>query len=170
MVVAKRTLVLGLGNELLRDDGVGLCAARRVAYLVQPRADLAEACVATVDLLQVMRGYDRVIVVDAYLSQTDPPGTAVRCGPDDLPRGFGYRSFHTLPFREMLDLGREVGLPMPRMISIHGLSVADPASFGQSFTPAVERAWRLWADEIARQEFGDPQAFSEARSHAVHRD
>jgi hydrogenase maturation protease len=149
----ERVLVLGLGNELLRDDGVGLVAARRVAELAAGRADLVEACVATVDLLQVLRGYDRVVVVDAWVSDNAPPGTTIRAVPEDLPRGFGYRSFHTLPFREMLDLGRSLGLPMPREMSIHGLSVEDPATFGQGFTPAVARAWRGWAAAIARTEF-----------------
>lgn len=146
-----RTLILGLGNEVLRDDRVGLVAARRVAELAGGRADLAEACVATIDLLSLMAGYERVIVVDAYLSPTDPPGTALRATPDDLPAGFGYRSFHTLPFREMLDLGRRLGLPVPREVVIHGLSVADPATFGETLTPAVEAAWPSWAAAIAAE-------------------
>ena len=149
-----RTLVLGLGNEVLRDDRVGLLAARRVAELWDGRADLAETCVATVDLLALMAGYERVIVVDAYLSPADPPGTAVRATPGDLPAGFGYRSFHTLPFREMLDLGRRLGLPVPREVVIHGLCVSDPATFGETLTPAVEAAWPGWAAAIAETEIG----------------
>lgn len=150
----ERTLILGLGNDILRDDAVGLVAARRVAELAGGRADYEEACVATVDLLGMMSGYDRVIVIDAYVSSADPPGTTVRATPDDLPRGFGYRSFHTLPFREMLDLGREMGLPLPRQVSIHGLCVEDAVTFGQSFTPAVAGAWPAWAEKIVAQEFG----------------
>jgi hydrogenase maturation protease len=149
-----RTLLLGLGNELLRDDGVGLAAARRVSERVGDRADLAQACVANLDLLPIVRGYDRVVVVDAYVSATDPAGARVRATPEDLPRRFGHRSFHTLPFRELLDLGRAAGWPMPREISIHGLCVEEASTFGESFTPAVEQAWRTWADEIAREEFG----------------
>jgi len=149
-----RTLLLGLGNELLRDDGVGLAAARRIAGRIDDRADLARACVANLDLLPILKGYDRVVVVDAYLSEVDPAGTRVHATPEDLPRGFGYRSFHTLPFRELLDLGRVVGWPMPREVSIHGLCVEETTTFGEGFTPAVEDAWRDWADEIAREEFG----------------
>ena len=74
--------------------------------------------------------------------------------PDDLPAGFGYRSGHTLPFSGMLDLGRRFGLAMPREMSIHGLCVEDPWTFGQDFTPAVERTWREWAEQITRAEFG----------------
>ncbi len=149
-----RTLVLGLGNELLRDDGVGLRAARRVAEIAGGRADLAEACVATVDLLPLITRYDRVVVVDAYVSADDPPGTAVCATPDDLPRGFGYRSFHTMPFREMLELGRTLGLAMPSAMAIHGLCVEDPATFGYEMSAAVAAAWPAWAEAIAHAEFG----------------
>jgi len=148
------TLLLALGNELLQDDGVGLVAGRRVAELAGERADFMEECVATIDLLQVIEGYDRVVVVDAYLSDSEPPGTPIQATPDELPRGFGYRSFHTLPFTEMLDLGRRLGLDMPSRFTIHGLAVDQVDVFGSSFTPRVEAAWRGWAKAIAGLEFG----------------
>ena len=148
-----RTLILGLGNELLRDDGVGLRSARRVAELARGRADLVEACVATVDLLPLIEGYDRVVVVDAWASDDVPPGTAVHVTPDDLPAGFGRRSFHTLPFREMLELGRRLGLCMPNEVSIHGLSVEDAATFGTGLSPRVAGAWPDWAERIYLEEF-----------------
>ena len=149
-----RTLVLGLGNEILRDDAVGLRAARRVAEKAGEGATLALACAANIDLLPVMAGYDRVVVVDAYRSPTAVAGTPLHCAADELPAGFGYRSPHTLPFREMVALGRRLGLPMPSEISVHGLCVDDVFTFGEAFTPAVERAWGPWADQIAELEFG----------------
>ena len=82
-----RTLVLGLGNDILSDDGVGLQVARRVGELIGDRADVAEASVATIDLLPLMSGYDRVVIIDAFLSPDLPPGTPVRTTPADLPRG-----------------------------------------------------------------------------------
>ena len=111
---ADPTLVLGLGNDILSDDGVGLLAARRVAELVGDLANVAEACVATIDLLALISGYDRVVIIDSFLSPDLPPGTPVRVTPDDLPEGFGYRSFHTLTFREMLDIGNWLGPPVPQ--------------------------------------------------------
>ncbi len=65
-----RTLVLGLGNEILSDDGVGILAARRVRELVGDDVHVAEACVATIDLLSLMSGYDRVVIIDSFLSPT----------------------------------------------------------------------------------------------------
>lgn len=148
------TLLLGLGNDILTDDAVGLLAARRVAELVGDRVDFAEACVATIDLLSMISGYRRVVVVDALMSPDLPPCTRVRAGADDLPKGFGYRSFHTLPFRDMVELGRSLGMAVPKEIVVHGLVVVDPGTFGDMPTPQVDAAWRDWAQEIARVEFG----------------
>ena len=147
-------MILGLGNDVLMDDGVGLRAARRVAELVGDRADFAEACVASIDLLPIISGYERVIVIDAFRSPDFPPGMSVRAAPEDLPRGFGYRSLHTMPFQEMLDLGETLELEMPREVVIHGLSVAEASTFGQTFTPGVAGSWAHWADSIAEREFG----------------
>ena len=164
---SRRVLVLGLGNELLGDDAVGLLAARRVAELAGKRADHAEACVCTLDLLPVIAGYERLVVVDAYRSDADPPGRAIRVTPEALPRGFGYRSFHTLPFREMLEFGRECGMPMPGRVSIHGLCVRDVDTFTQRLSPAVEKRWRAWAEEIARMEWGvGAAAFQESATRS----
>lgn len=149
----RKSLILGLGNELLRDDRVGLVAARRVAKLAGAKADLALACVATLDLLPLIAGYEKVVVVDAFRSPDVPPGSALRATPESLPEGFGTRSYHTCPMRDLLALGRELGLSMPHEVSIHGLSVDDAETFGRTFTPAVKRAWRDWADGIAQAEF-----------------
>ena len=82
------------------------------------------------------------------------PGSRVRADAGDLPKGFGYRSFHTLPFADMVDMGERLGMPMPDEIIVHGLAVEDPATFGETPTPVVAAAWPDWAEEIARVEFG----------------
>ena len=146
--------MLGLGNDILSDDGVGLKAARRVAELVGDRAKVAEASVATIDLLPLMSGYDRVVIIDAFLSPDLRPGSPITATPEDLPRGFGYRSFHTLTFQEVMELGEWLGVTMPTKIVIHGMAVEETTTFGEELSPRVAEAWESWAEQIARTEFG----------------
>lgn len=153
-----RTLVLGLGNEILSDDGVGLQAARRIREFVGDRVDVHEACIATIDILSIISGYERVVIVDSFLSPELPPGTAVRAIPDDLPQGFGYRSFHSLTFREVVEIGEWLGLSIPSEIVIHGLAVDEISTFGEEFSPIVAETWESWAEDIARSEFGFERA------------
>lgn len=153
-----RTLVLGLGNEILSDDGVGLQAARRIREFVGDRVDVHEACIATIDILSIISGYERVVIVDSFLSPELPPGTAVRAIPDDLPQGFGYRSFHSLTFREVVEIGEWLGLSIPSEIVIHGLAVDEISTFGEGFSTIVAETWESWAEDIARSEFGFERA------------
>jgi hydrogenase maturation protease len=114
--------------------------------------------VATIDLLPLMSGYDRVIIIDAFISPELPVGTAVRATPDDLPTGFGYRSFHTLTFREVMEIGNLLDFAMPDQVVIHGLAVDETTTFGEDLTPQVAGAWEAWAQGIADTEFGFERA------------
>ena len=148
------TLVLGLGNDILSDDGVGLRTARRVGEYAGDLAEVVEASVATIDLLSIMSGYDRVVIIDAFLSPELTAGTPIRATAAELPKGFGYRSFHTLTFSEVLELGDWLGVSMPSEVVIHGLAVDETTTFGETLSPRVAEAWEPWAEEIARIEFG----------------
>ena len=66
-------LILGLGNTLLADDGIGPAVARRLhARLPAGTADLLEASAGGLEALELMAGYDRVVLIDAI---RDPAGT-----------------------------------------------------------------------------------------------
>ncbi len=62
-----KTLVLGLGNDILCDDGAGLYVARELKKTLANRKDfsVAEASLAGLGLLDLLAGYDKAIVIDA---------------------------------------------------------------------------------------------------------
>ncbi|MBS3784838.1 MAG: hydrogenase maturation protease, partial [Anaerolineae bacterium] len=61
-----KTLVLGMGNTILCDDGVGIYVVREVAdRFQQEQVDFSEASVGGLRILDVIGGYERVIMVDA---------------------------------------------------------------------------------------------------------
>jgi hydrogenase maturation protease len=144
-----RRLVLGIGNDILGDDRVGLLAARRIAARLGDIADHTEAAVATIDLALLMSGYDVVHVVDAVMDDALRPGTTVEAAPDDLPGGFGFRSFHTMPFVDALRLAAGAGMATPERVVVHGMVVRRVTDFTEALTPEVAAAWRPWADSIA---------------------
>jgi hydrogenase maturation protease len=149
-----RTLVLGLGNEILGDDRVGLLTARRVAEHLGGAVDHAEAAVATIDLIQMMTGYERVVVIDAFVNDEMSPGTIVRADPDQLPSGFGFRSFHTMPFTHALALGATTGADMPEVV-VHGMVVTRVSEFTEELSPLVAASWPTWADAIVDEIHAD---------------
>ncbi|MGD8245396.1 MAG: hydrogenase maturation protease, partial [Anaerolineae bacterium] len=70
-----RTLVLGMGNTILCDDGIGIYVVRQVAQRFQrENVDFSEASVGGLRILDVIGGYKRVIMVDAIQTRDGKPG------------------------------------------------------------------------------------------------
>jgi hydrogenase maturation protease len=155
-----KTLVLGLGNPILTDDGVGIHVVRAVASRFQQAAvDLAEASVGGLRLLDRLVGYERVVIVDAILTEEGKPGTIYRLGPGDLRASLHSGSSHDLSLRGALGLGRQLGMSLPAddQITLIGIEAADVLQFGLECTPpvasAIPFAVQQVLDELSRTEF-----------------
>lgn len=141
--MAGKTLILGLGNPILTDDGVGIHVVRAVAAHVQP-ADLvfAEASVGGLRLLDTLTGYERAILVDAIQTPGSRPGQVYLLHPNDLRASLHSGSTHDLSLPGALALGRELGqvLPADEAVTIVAVEVEDVLTFGESCTPTVAAA------------------------------
>jgi len=82
--MAKGTLILGVGNLLLSDEGVGVHVARRLQAATLPEdVEVLDGGTTGYELMDVVCGRDRLVVVDC-LGAPEPPGTIVRASPDEL--------------------------------------------------------------------------------------
>ena len=79
-----KTLVLGLGNDILADDAVGVLAARALRDELAGRADVVETAMHGLALLDHFLGYERAILLDAIQTGKQPPGTIIELGVADL--------------------------------------------------------------------------------------
>ena len=141
------TLVLGLGNPILSDDGVGIhvvrAVAERWAAVSGPNGiHFSEASVGGLRLLDCLVGYERVVLVDAILTGSRQPGELHRLHPGDLLQSLHSGSSHDLSLPGALALGRGLGLSLPadKDISILAVEVEDVWTFGESCTPPVAGA------------------------------
>lgn len=138
---AGKTLVLGLGNDLLSDDAIGLLVTREVARRLAdaPGVDVRETTEMGLALLDFIVGYERVILVDSIQTGRCPPGTVHELDAAGLKRLTG-RTPHFLGIGEALALGRQLGLAMPREVRILAVEVEDPFTLGTELTPQLRRA------------------------------
>ena len=139
----KKTLILGLGNPILTDDGVGIHVVRALAAgNLPPGVTCAEASVGGLRLLSVIAGYERVILVDAIQTPQGQPGDIYRLHLHDLkaPRHVG--STHDLSLTGALSLGRSLGMTLPGdpAITIIAVQVEDVLTLGEECTSAVTAA------------------------------
>lgn len=133
-----KTRVIGLGNTILRDDGVGVYVAREVARRA-PWVNVLETETAGFGLMEEMAGWERVILVDAIQFDGLEPGSVIQIDPRDLRTSLRLRSVHEIDLPTVLELGRRLGLEMPREVVVFGIQVEDACTFGEGLTEAASR-------------------------------
>ncbi len=137
-----RTLIIGLGNPLLRDDAVGLHVARQVRAALAGRddAEVVEESCGGLRLMERMVGYDRAILIDAIRGDR-APGTVLTLDPREVHTQHSA-SAHDVNLPTALALGRRTGarLPSDDQLRIIAIEVEDVENFGEEMTPAVEAA------------------------------
>lgn len=144
------TLVLGLGNPILTDDGVGVRVAEAVQAQLPAGApvDVREVSVGGLTLMESMVGYDRVIVIDAMIvdamvRRDGTPGAIRRMTLEDLEAISPTQhsaSTHDTSLVTALAVGWRMGLHLPEDVIIYAVDVANVVDFGDEPTPAVAAA------------------------------
>jgi hydrogenase maturation protease len=148
------TLVIGLGNPILGDDGVGWRVAEIVAQSIgqQPSAPLRGPGSLDVDvdclalgglaLMERMVGYRRAILVDAINSHTQPSGTVSIFPLETLPnRAAGHLfSAHDTTLQNALAVGNAMGADLPDEVIVVAVEAENVYDFGEELSPAVSAA------------------------------
>jgi hydrogenase maturation protease len=148
----KSTLILGIGNILLRDEGIGVRVVEAMRTLnLADEVELLDGGTSGCDLVEVLADRPKVIVIDAA-DLEGPPGTVCRFSGDDLiARCEGTISLHEIGLAETLLMTRQLGCP-PGEVVIFGVKPAD-LSVGLELSPAlakrVDDIIRLVTDELA---------------------
>jgi len=152
-----KTLILGLGNTILTDDGVGIYIAREIAKRIDdPNVSIHEASLGGLELLDPMLGFDRAILIDAYATENGELGSVIRMNAEDL-KGGSAMARHQVPFHEALELGHRLRMDLPQEIIIYGIKVKDTMTFGESCTPEVQSQIPNIVQTIINKEFSDSQ-------------
>lgn len=136
-----KTLILGLGNPILCDDGVG----NRVAQILEreinnPEVTVTETNDAGLGLLDFLLGYERVIIIDAIQTREGRTGQVYRLSLPDLEIPYHLSPSHNIDLATALELGAKLGLALPQEVIIFAIEVADITTFSEECTPEVERA------------------------------
>ena len=145
-----RILVLGLGNDILTDDAVGLRIAEAVRKLLAGDPDI-EVKITTemgLALLDEIADRESVVLVDSVQTREASPGTIHEIDSIELTRVLTTAP-HFLGIGETLALGKMLGLTMPRCVRIIAIEVADPHTLGTTLTPAVEQAVAKAVERVA---------------------
>ena len=145
-----KTLVVGLGNPILGDDGIGIRVAQAVAKymcVADLEVEFLEASLGGLALAEQLQGYDRVILVDAIQTPGGKPGAVYRLNLDDLPT-YHADSIHDTSLTTALQVFRHQGGHVPGQITIIAIEAVNLHDFGETLTPEVEAAIPLAVDAV----------------------
>ena len=134
-----KPLVLGLGNDLLGDDAVGLMAARLLSSTVSPHADVLQSNLSGIALLDLFEGRDQVIILDAMQSGCYPPGSVVELTAEDF-RSFPCPSPHFTGLPELISIAEELDMRFPRQVHILAVEIREACTIGGSMSKEVADA------------------------------
>jgi len=109
-------LIVGIGNLLLSDEGVGVHAVRRLAESPLPDGvEVLDGGTSGADLVDHLAGRNKVVVIDAA-SGDGPPGTVYRCEARDLIEQGGSLSLHEFGLADSLHMAERLGCAPSRVI------------------------------------------------------
>jgi hydrogenase maturation protease len=142
-----------MGNPILSDDGVGLYVAERLQAGPMPDGvEVQQSEVAGLRLLELVKGYDKVVIVDALRSGR-APGEIVRYDANEFKGGHRYGSAHSIGLQTALELGRTLGMTMPDDVTVFAVEAEDIETFGEDFSAPVAAAAEKVID-LVRAEVG----------------
>lgn len=143
-----KTLVIGLGNPILGDDGIGwrvAAAVQRELSLTNGRYQNVEVdCFALggLSLMERLIGYELAIIIDAFQTSDGRPGQVYNMSLRDLPDlSTGHTTAaHDTSLQNALRLGREMGAELPNEVDVVGVEAEQVYEFSEELTPAVAAA------------------------------
>ena len=141
-----RTLVIGVGNLLRTDDGVGIHLINRLSK-IDPERDTLDAAMGSIEILEAMKGYERVIIVDSIETGVEP-GTIYRVNLTSGEDPPVITHSHGTDIRTILELGRQLyGDGMPKDIILIAIEAEDTTTINDKLTKRVQRAM----DDVLQQ-------------------
>jgi hydrogenase maturation protease len=149
-----RRLILGIGNTIMGDDGVGIYVVRMVKDRTGSRADLQfkELGASGFKLVEEILGYDEVIIVDSYASAEADTGQIREFSPENFEDTLHPSSPHGANFATALEFYRNVQPDkMPRKIRILTIDIHTADAFGERLSARVQDAAAKLAEMIVRE-------------------
>ena len=150
-----RTLVLGIGNPILGDDGVGFHIAQELAKEIKDEnIDVKDTSVDGLNLLELIVGYDNVIIIDAIMTEDGEVGEIYRLRPENFVKTVHpTTSPHNANLATAIEIGKKfLAGQMPAKIVVFAVNIQEVTEFTEEMTEevrgAIPRVVNLVLEEI----------------------
>lgn len=133
------TVILGLGNELLGDDAVGIVAARLLKEQIGDKVEVMESSLSGLALLDLLIGYEKAILIDSILTEDGRPGQIYEIIPQDLGAAKAS-SGHYAGLPELFEISEIYQLDFPQWVKIFAVEVENAYTLKEGLSKEVQSA------------------------------
>ena len=134
-----KPLILGLGNDIISDDAIGLIVARILRDRLGDTVEVKESSESGFALLDVMTGYEKMLIIDSIRTCMHPPGAILDFSADDIGK-VAAPSPHYAGLPELISLAKRLDLVFPTEIAILAMEVKDPFTVAEGLSTEVAGA------------------------------
>lgn len=138
-----KTLILGIGNPILGDDGVGFHIAQELAEKIKDEnIEVKDTTVNGLNLLELIAGYDKLIVIDAIMTEDGKAGEIYKLKPEIIGEpACSTISAHHLNLANTIELGKRLfPQEMPEEVTVFAVGTQKVAQVTEEMTEAVKEA------------------------------
>ncbi|MBN2404648.1 MAG: hydrogenase maturation protease [Coriobacteriia bacterium] len=129
MPTPQRVLVLGIGNPLMLDEGIGVRVLEEMAshYTFAEGTELVDAGTMGLGMINMFRGIDFMLIIDAIDGTGHPAGTVVRVSPKDFSPNQVFHGLHDVRFVDVLNSASLIGIePEAECVGIQVQDMSPP--------------------------------------------
>ena len=137
-----KTIVIGLGNPILGDDGAGWKVVEALQNNLPTNIDVDCLAGGGLSVMERLVGYDRAVIVDTLNTGQREKGSIKVFSLESLPNPFlGHLgSAHETNLMTALEVGRSLGAHLPDTLTVVGIESPDVFDFDESLSPEIEAA------------------------------
>lgn len=146
-----KTLILGLGNPIVTDDGVGIEIAQRIGE-DNPGLEVIETSEAGLALLDYIVGCDKLVIIDSIKTEKGKPGDLYKLERGDFSGTMDLSCSHGVDLASVFEVGEGLRYKMPQSVSIYAIEVKDNSTFGEGCTKEIRDRIPFIARQIVREE------------------
>jgi len=151
-----KTIILGVGNTILSDDGVGIHVANQLRQKIDnPNITIDEALTGGMNLLDLLLGYDKAIIIDAVKIDNGEEGEVKRIPISKFATMHSCNP-HDVSLTEAIQMAEKLGeTRIPKEIIVIGITMKKlPCEFGENLSEkiamAVPKAIGMTLNEIKK--------------------
>jgi hydrogenase maturation protease len=147
-----KTLVLGMGNTLLSDDGIGIIIKRYLEKRLDDARDIdfVETSWGGFRIIDIISGYDYAVIVDSIKTTNKPQGYIHHLKANDFLPTLRLTSYHDINFATALKLAEALDAKVPQDIDIFAVEVENNYTISEQIDPVLWKSIKKCSERVIK--------------------